>query len=195
MRPRLCKPARSAALLAATALVTGLAVVGSTGTAYAMCDVDTVTYKTPEVGRTVWIPTNIAEHWQQGGVQSRTYSEGEATSTAKGRSQTVGGSAGVDIKLVSVSGKYDYTWSQTTQRTITWTQSHSFTLDLPEGKTSRARLYHKGRKFPVKQIVNYTNNCETQVFWHTAVVPTSQNTSSHYMWAVELYKNKGDLKY
>ena len=194
MRTRLSNPARSAALLTAATLVTGIAIVGSTGPAHAMCDVDTVTYKTPDEGRTVWIPTNVSENWQQGGTQSRTYSEGETKSTATGRSHAVGGSVGVPIKLVTVSGKYDYTWSQTTQRTITWTQSHSFTLDLPEGKTSRSRLYHKGRKFPVKQIVNYTNNCETKVFWHTAVVPTSKNTSSHYMWAVELYANRGNLK-
>ena len=197
MQSHVRRPARAVAVVLAAVLASAPAAIGATlGQASArMCDVDSVTYKTPEDGRTVWIPTNIAEPWQRGGTQSRTYSEGQAESTSKGSSHTVGGSGGFDVKLVSVSAKYDYTWNRSTQRTITWTQAHSFTLNLPKGETSRSRLYHKGRKFPVKQIVNYTNNCETKIFWHSAVVPTSKNTSAHYMWAVERYENRGNLKY
>jgi hypothetical protein len=158
------------------------------------CAVDTVVYKTPKKGRVVWIPTNQYGAWQVGGTQGRSYSQGEATARSKGSSDTVGGSAGGDIKLVSVSAKYDHTWNRSTTRTVSWTKGYSFTLNLPDGKRSRTRLYHKGFKFPVKQIITYTNNCETKIFWHSAVLPTKRNTAAHYLWAVELYKNRGKLK-
>lgn len=183
------------AIAAAAALSGPVTTVSGQDLNHVACAVDSVVYKTPERGRTVWIPTNQFGSWQQGGSQGRTYSQGESTATGKGSSHTVGGSGGVDIKLVSVSGKYDYTWSRNTTNTVSWTESYNFSMNLPDGYTSRTRLYRKGYKFPVKQIVTYTNGCSNRVFWHKAVIPTKRSTMTNYKWAVELYKNRGNLKY
>ena len=189
---RLMSAATSLLLGASLAIVPGLA--GGAANAK-ICDVESVVYKTPEQGRLVWIPTNVFDMWQEGGTQTRSFSEGESTATSKGSSHTVGGSGGVDVKIVKVSAKYDYTWSRNTTNTVSWTKGYSYSFDLPEGKTARTRLYRKGFRFPVKQIVTYTNNCETKIFWHKAIVPTAATKLANYKWAVETYANRGDLKY
>lgn len=190
-RRRTTSAAATIALAASMAVVPGLGLAP----AHALCDVESVVYKTPEQGRLVWIPTNVFDMWQEGGTQTRSFSEGESTATSKGSSHTVGGSGGVDVKIVKVSAKYDYTWSRNTTNTVSWTKGYSYSFDLPEGKTSRTRLYRKGFRFPVKQIVTYTNNCETKIFWHKAIVPTAATKLANYKWAVETYANRGDLKY
>lgn len=189
--------AAAVAATAAATVVTAPALTASSGAAAGarMCAVDSVVYKTPEKGRLVWIPTNVYDMWQDGGTQTRSFSDGESKATSKGSSHTVGGSGGVDVKLVKVSAKYDYTWSRNTTNTVSWTRGYSYSFDLPSGETSRVRLYRKGFRFPVKQIVTYTNNCDTKVFWHRAVVPTAATKLANYKWAVELYKNRGKLKY
>lgn len=191
-RKRLMSAATSLVLGGSLAIVPGVTV----GAANAkMCDVESIVYKTPEQGRLVWIPTNVFDMWQEGGTQTRTFSEGESTATSKGSSHTVGGSGGVDVKIVKVSAKYDYTWSRNTTNTVSWTKGYSYSFDLPAGKTARTRLYRKGYQFPVKQIVTYTNNCETKIFWHRTVVPTAATKLANYKWAVETYANRNDLKY
>jgi hypothetical protein len=185
------------AVAAAAAAVTtpALTAAGPAKAEARMCAVDTVVYKTPEKGRLVWIPTNVYDMWQDGGTQTRSFSDGQSTATSKGSSHTIGGSGGVDVKLVKVSAKYDYTWSRNTTNTVSWTKGYSYSFNLPAGETSRTRLYRKGFRFPVKQIVTYTNNCDTKIFWHRAIVPTAATKLANYKWAVELYRDRGKLKY
>jgi hypothetical protein len=174
-----------------------LAVLTESGAHARMCSVDTVTYLTPRKGVTVWIPTALAAGpWQKGGTQSVTYADGELKATSKGSSDSVGGDAGVSFAVVKASAKYDHTWNRSTTTTTSKTKSYTtHSVQLPKDERSRWTLYHKGYKFPVKQVINYTNGCDTRIIKRTVHVPTPSWTQTNLSWEVQRYSTRNALHY
>ena len=192
---------KSAAVVLTAALgaapLAAVTMLAPTAAQARMCAVDSVTYKTPKPGRTVWIPTALAAGpWQKGGQQSVSYSDGSLEATSKGSSDTAGGSTGVNFGVWDASAKYDHTWNRSTTTTTSKSKTSSASSPtLPKDERSRWTLYHKGFKFPVKQIVTYTNGCDTRVFWRTIHVPTTSWTQSNLSWEVQRYSTRNKLHY
>jgi hypothetical protein len=159
-----------------------------------ICKVDHVFYKAPAKGSGVWIPTSLFATWQKGGgEQSRTSEQGADSSKTTGSSDSVGGEAGASFGFGSASASYNHTWDRSTTYSTSYSSSWSYTLNLPKAK-SRSRLYKKGFEFPIVQHTVYTNGCDTRVTKWSVVAPVEKNGSGTYLWAVETYKHRGELK-
>ena len=199
MQFRLKTLAASVACVVAASGVTAAPalVLSGSGAQARMCAVDTVTYKTPKPGRTVWIPTSLAAGpWQRGGTQSVSYSDGALKAVSKGSSDTAGGGGGVNFGVWNASAKYDHTWNRSTTTTTSKTKTYTTqSPKLPTDERSRWTLYHKGYKFPVKQIITYTNNCKTQIYWRTIHVPTTSWSQANLSWEVQRYSTRSALHY
>lgn len=153
---------------------------------------------TPYAGKRVWIPTGSISTWKRGGTIVRTEAQASTSATTTGtvHNITVTGSVGTKIGPVgvSVTTKYNGTWSRSTATSSSYSSRWSYSFNVPTDTLYRARLYKKGWLFKFKKY--YVNeDCTHGVVWYYAAAPVASNSLGNYYWALEKYSNQGKFRY
>lgn len=191
---------RSLSATAAAVVVTGMlspvavGLAGSSAQAKA-CDVDTTKYTTTK-GTAVWKPTNLsAGHYQRGGTQSISYSDGEQLAKTKGSSDSAGGSGGVNFGIGSASASYNHTWERsTTVSTSTERAFSSSSPQLPRDKFTRWTLYKKAYKFKTTVHVTFIGGrCDPRTHHWWVVLPTKSWSEANLHWDIQDQARPGKL--
>ena len=170
---------KSAALVTAGLLASGSIVgVAAAPAANAACD---------DVGKAYYTVTSKAWTWKATSLTSSYVRGPGSVSLTKGRTWTVSASATgtTSAEAGVIFAKASASVSVTLGGSYSGTQSFTYTLNVPAGKTQRLQQYKRALKFTIvkKRVVA---PCNFQTVWtKTITAPTASKGDQYFMYALK----------